>query len=43
MGNALKRGLFYSWFLFVLFLFLFFLGLNLWHTEVPWLGVESEL
>ena len=29
-------------FLFVC-LFLFFLGLNLWHMDIPALGVESEL
>ena len=27
----------------ILVLFFFFLGLHLWHMEVPWLGVESEL
>ena len=25
------------------YFFFFFLGLHLWHMEVPWLGVESEL
>ena len=29
--------------LFFCFVLFCFLGLHLWHTEVPWLGVESEL
>ena len=28
---------------FFFFFFFFFLGLHLWHTEVPRLGVKSEL
>ena len=33
----------WSWFFVVSFFFLVFLGLHLWHMEVPRLGVESEL
>ena len=46
--TSLRRGVLdYSSFLKIFILFIFvsfvFLGLHLWHMEVPRLGVESEL
>ena len=40
---SLKFPLFFQIWLFFIFLFFCFLGLALWHMEVPRQGVESEL